>query len=590
MRMEAIAIKQYEITYAGEAAFRNQVRALAALHGSAPTALFQIFCDYDPGDELDIICGVIRESFPEGLFAGTSSYGAIVDGEFASGGIVVTAAFFELASSKVEVISYPLSHGAAADVARDFVGEVAARPWVAAVEVLLMNNGESVDDFCEVMSAMREDVVVFGGESHYGDPIGAPRFIIGGDGKIMPWGVTFVLFGGEDLHFLMRYVQGWKALGAELSATSYEGALLHELDGEPAYDVYNRYLRIENDERFMANALDFPFLFRVDDDTDIVRVPLKCTPDGSIALTSTVPPSARLHIGCGDPDEIIETVAACGRIMADFRPDALLAFSCVARRMFWSDAGSSRETRSFQSLAPTSGFYTAGELLRVNGRLLEHSSTLVMAAAREGAAGDKPPVLFAMPAERRKKSLVSRFAFFIDAAMSELREANLRLEVLSKTDELTGLANRRQIESLIRSACECEAGVMPSLVMMDLDDFKQINDKYGHRVGDEALRSFAHLAKRVCEEASEGVSMGRWGGEEFIVLMRDTSKEDAAAFAEYLRGAFEAQVWDRDIRHTVSMGVTRVRAGEGADAALSRVDEAMYRAKRGGKNCVIALD
>ena len=548
-----------------------------------------MFCDHPAAEEVGAISKTIRSFFPGALIAGSSSYGVILDGVFVSGDIIVTASFFELPSSMVEVIAYPLAHDGAANMARNLIEKVSARPWVKAIEAMIMNNDESIDEFCHIMSSLPEDIMIFGGESHFGHALDAPRFVIGPNGDVISWGAVFILFGGDDLHFMMRYVQGWKALGSELTATSFDGIMLHELDGQPAFELYNRYLRIENDENFLANAIDFPLLFTVGDNTTIVRTPLICTEDGSIVLASTVPPSGRLRIGCGDPEEVLDSIGDCGRRIAGFRPDAILAFSCAGRRMFWSGAGSSRETQPFQGLAPTSGFYTAGELIRVNGQLIEHSSTLVIAAAREGALEDKPAVEFVMPTERHKKSLVSRFAFFIDAAMEELREANHQLEVLSKTDGLTGLANRREIESIIRASCKLESKNMPSLIMMDLDDFKQINDTYGHREGDEALKRFAHLARRFCEESDYGISIGRWGGEEFIMLVRDADEQVAAAFANRLREAFEQQKWDFDVRHTVSMGVTRVRVGEKVDTALSRVDEAMYNAKRAGKNRVAVL-
>ena len=227
----------------------------------------------------------------------------------------------------------------------------------------------------------------------------------------------------------------------------------------------------------------------------------------------------------------------------------------------------------------------------MNGRLLEHNSTLVIAAAREGSIENKPPVEFILPSERHRKSLVSRFASFIDAATEELREANRQLEVLSKTDGLTGLSNRRTIEGMIRFACEHDTDKTPSLVMMDLDDFKQINDTFGHKEGDEALKRFAAMARRLCEETACGASMGRWGGEEFIVLMRNTDRETATDFGERLRNAFEEEKWAQaDVRHTVSVGVTRIHQGESADAALTRVDQALYQAKRNGKNCVYVLE
>ena len=85
--------------------------------------------------------------------------------------------------------------------------------------------------------------------------------------------------------------------------------------------------------------------------------------------------------------------------------------------------------------------------------------------------------------------------------------------------------------------------------------------------------------------------MGRWGGEEFIVLARDADRDKVVHFAERFRADFEALQWEHGgANHTVSVGVTGIRRGESADAALSRVDQALYLAKRNGKNQVVVLD
>lgn len=573
--------------YRDEQDLREQADLWCRECASAQRALFHVFCSREPGDELPAIRAVLRERFPEAHIVGASSHGSIVDGDFNESDIVVDATFFEREGTQVEVMSFPLTSGEAARVALEMVQRVNALEWVKAVETLVMNNDEPLDDFCLEMSKMREDVIIFGGESHFSPVLGAPRFVIG-DGEMISWGIVFVLYGGPELHFLMRYVQGWKPLGREMRVTSSVGNILARIDGQRAFDVYHRYLQIENDEYFFVNALEFPLLFRVDARTHVLRSPMACMGEGTIMLASSVPPSHRLRICCGDPDEILHAVEEAGELFAQFRPDAILGISCSARRMFWQNEGSSRETLPFQNIASTSGYYTAGELLRVNGRLLEHNSTLIVAAAREGELEEHAPATFVMPHKRGRKSLVARFASFIDAAMEELEEANRQLEILSRTDGLTGLLNRREIERIIRQACETSEENAGALVMMDIDDFKRVNDTFGHAVGDDVLVHLAWVLRDGCAAEGADVSCGRWGGEEFICMLPGRGEEAAATFAEGLRIAFGEQPTG-EVRHTLSLGVTCIGAGEDADTALTRVDAALYKAKRCGKNQVAIL-
>lgn len=580
-------MKMHSVVFENAESLESWLGELEGDFGGAPTTLFHIFCDCWADEEIPVIHNAIRKVFPHAYVVGSSSYGNVCEGRFQKENIVVAATAFELESSKVEVLSYPLKSGEATAMGASLVAEIAARPWVKGVEALVMNNSEPLEGFCREIEKLPKDIEVFGGESHFGHAPDAPRYVIDNEGEVLRWGAVFVLYGGEDLHFTADYVQGWRPLGNEMEVTSHDGNVLFEIENGPAYDPYHRYLNIAKDDEFFFNALEFPFLFTLADGVEVMRTPIAYTDDGALVLAAAVPHGAKMRIAYGDPEEILHSVMFCGGEIAEFRPDAILLFTCGVRRTFWNDEGTNRETAPFQDVAPTAGFYTAGELLRMDGRLLEHNSTMVVMAAREGDASEKPKVKFTMPVERRRKSLVARFANFVDAAMDELNAANRSLEIQSRTDDLTGLANRREIETRIREACVSATEGCPSLIMCDLDNFKGINDRFGHREGDRVLQRFAHLSRDVCESAGTGVRMGRWGGEEFIILVNNPAC-DAVQIAEQIRVTFEQfDGFDNEFVHTVSLGVTSWRSGDDADAIIIRSDEALYAAKAKGKNQIV---
>ena len=124
---------------------------------------------------------------------------------------------------------------------------------------------------------------------------------------------------------------------------------------------------------------------------------------------------------------------------------------------------------------------------------------------------------------------------------------------------------------------------------MDLDDFKSVNDQFGHREGDRALKGFADLLSRLVEGAESDVEFGRWGDEEFILFATSDDPEKVTAFAESVRSGFEKAPIDDRYAHTVSIGMTRVREDETPASAIGRFDNAMYQAKRAGKNRVVSL-
>jgi diguanylate cyclase (GGDEF)-like protein len=170
----------------------------------------------------------------------------------------------------------------------------------------------------------------------------------------------------------------------------------------------------------------------------------------------------------------------------------------------------------------------------------------------------------------------------------ELEDANQRLAEASRTDALTGLPNRRGFLDVVdhelkRSA---RAGDPCSVVMLDLDHFKEINDRHGHAAGDAVLQAAASRLRGVLRAADV---VARWGGEEFIALLPATAIEAAAAVAEKARRALAASPFEYDgVSETItaSFGVATHVHGQSIDVTIAAADRALYRAKESGRNRV----
>jgi len=176
-------------------------------------------------------------------------------------------------------------------------------------------------------------------------------------------------------------------------------------------------------------------------------------------------------------------------------------------------------------------------------------------------------------------------------AASRVVDMQRQLERLATTDSLTGALNRgrfmaRAADEVMRSL---RYGRALSAIMLDIDHFKKINDTHGHATGDEAIRSVV----RVCRSLVRGADiLGRLGGEEFAILLPETPPQGAVLLAERLRRALavtEVRIpGGVGVTFTVSVGVSALRPGEEAvSALLARADEALYRAKNGGRNRVV---
>ncbi|NWL78343.1 hypothetical protein DM872_15935 [Pseudomonas taiwanensis] len=182
----------------------------------------------------------------------------------------------------------------------------------------------------------------------------------------------------------------------------------------------------------------------------------------------------------------------------------------------------------------------------------------------------------------RQRMRQRRFA--LQAHQDTLRGMMRQLEDLVATDELTGLFNRRHFLRLAsRELDSLTPNRQHGLALIDLDHFKRINDVHGHAAGDRVLQTFAAVA-RAC--LRDGDVLARYGGEEFVLLLPNCDADRLTACCERLRQAFEQAepVGVQLERLSLSAGMTLLTAGDDLDDALQRADQALYRAKRGGRN------
>jgi diguanylate cyclase (GGDEF)-like protein len=173
---------------------------------------------------------------------------------------------------------------------------------------------------------------------------------------------------------------------------------------------------------------------------------------------------------------------------------------------------------------------------------------------------------------------------------NDLAAANARIEELAQLDELTGALNRRYIMRFVNdeiAKVQRSAGTS-CVAIIDLDHFKKINDRFGHPVGDEVLRGFAHA---IFADIRMIDRFGRQGGEEFLLLLPDTDMDHAVQILDRLRDRIAQLDWatvSPDLSLTISAGVSTIRPNDTAEDVLARADRALYSAKDAGRNRVFA--
>ncbi|MCR4696952.1 MAG: GGDEF domain-containing protein [Lachnospiraceae bacterium] len=161
-----------------------------------------------------------------------------------------------------------------------------------------------------------------------------------------------------------------------------------------------------------------------------------------------------------------------------------------------------------------------------------------------------------------------------------------KYEELASKDTLTDIFNHGRIETELHNAIEIvgRTGRDISIMMYDLDYFKKVNDKYGHAVGDMTLKHFSHMLRHYYKD--KNAVLGRWGGEEFVVVCYDSDSEKTNFFAEESRTMVSEEEFKVIGKITCSVGYTQIKKDDGFDLAFDRMDKALYKAKADGRNCV----
>lgn len=222
---------------------------------------------------------------------------------------------------------------------------------------------------------------------------------------------------------------------------------------------------------------------------------------------------------------------------------------------------------------------------RADGSIIELESSIIPLIGPTGDRTAAISVNIDVTERKRNERLVQQFTEALQSEHEKLIEANRRLELLAISDGLTGLWNHRHFqEQLDKEMKKAKAGKgSPSVIMLDVDHFKQYNDTYGHPEGDTVLKVVAEILQH---ETREGVNAARYGGEEFVLILDRLSEQDSVSVAERVRRKIEEFNWPKR-KVTASLGVsTWSPEFASADLLVKQADEALYYSKTHGRNRV----
>ena len=370
--------------------------------------------------ELTEVVSALEELFPDAIYYGNEASGSIVNGQFGAG-MYLTCMILEDEDSRCELVW--VEKDTTISTLEELWNDCKAKNGLKAVELIPSMSYINEMHIDRNIPDLPEDVLVFGGASvNYGNATYDANVIAKGH-PLTKDGMAVVLYYGKNLHFASAGVLGWKGLGRWMKVTASDGNTIYEIDHQPAYSIYEKYLNLTEKDR---DDLVFP-LIAEENGNQYIRTPQKVLADKSMKMFAGVPAGTKVRISYGDKNTILEGIHVKAKEIAKFVPQAMKAYSCAARRLFWGDAEIGRETEILQELAPTCGFYTGGEIFRFEEQLRVLNQTLVIVALREGDLDSFSPK--ALPEDMAvDKSLVSRLAYFAKTVSAEEEEAHHKLK------------------------------------------------------------------------------------------------------------------------------------------------------------------
>ncbi len=582
-------MKQYSFSLRYLSEFNKWLRSFRKIYEQeARTVFVSVFTGWRKAEDVRELLQRLQEELPDVIIAGCTTDGEILGESLAAGTTVLTVMFLE--KTEVRLFSVDFDTTSAEDAAESLVRDINSS-GAAGVGLLVSKSDENAHRFIPMLKALSPGIKMFGAIAGV---VGESEQYIFMKGSMLDNGAIAVTFIGDDIRMRVTSSVGWTPLGPSFLITKMEGDnVLRELDGQQAYYIYRKYLGMERDE-IRSNSLLFP-LCTQRGGSQIMRLPDYCTEDGALKLSGDFYEGENVRLCYGDPGKILDASYNVRTDIMTFEPEAIMVFPCMSRRIFLQE-DAEKELHPIYSIAPNSaGFYVHGEIFRNdNGNVMLLNMSFLAVSFREGPQGEMTERF--MPLDPHPKELtaamrlVKHLVNFVAVTSAESEMATHQLEELAITDRLTGLYNRGETEAVLRKTLlgHRSGDEAISAIMIDLDDFKDVNDRFGHSVGDDVLRWCAKIFRINIRKED---TAGRWGGEEFLIVLPGMPLEEALRKAEQIRKQMEeGRILPDGGTVTASFGVARFPEDGDYRSFCKQLDDALYHAKDGGKNRVFLAE
>lgn len=547
--------------------------------------LIQVFSGLTSKSEIEQIQTIFKEKNNELSYIGTTTAGEICNGKVFENSITVSITSFEHTKVQYSFINQNDDFKMGAKIAKTMFKKKTKALLIFA-DGLQINGSELL----EGISSVNTKIPVAGGLA--GDNENFVKTYVFNKDSIFTKGVVAAALNSDVLNVFTDYQLNWQPIGKHMTITKAIKNRLYEIDGINASEIYTKYLGSNIGNNLPYSAIEFPIIKIDDDGLEVCRSFNKQFSDGSLLTIGNIEVGDHVRFAFGNIELVLKNTINQIQDYKKYQPEVIFTYSCTARKSFFQSQ-IKNELIPLENIAPTSGFFTYGEIFHNNNKnsLLNVSLTIL------GISENKIDQSLEISEERKsKKSFITDKHYLALNALTnlsnkvidELEEAKNKLKEQAMKDYLTNLYNRRYFDEIAKELLELSKRSKEDFTVMvlDLDKFKTINDTYGHTIGDEVIKTFAKLL--ISNTRTSDIT-ARLGGEEFAILLPRTTKDETVLLAENLRKKVESHtinIYNKEIKFTVSIGVAIVelKKDKQISEALNKADTALYKAKRNGRN------
>lgn len=542
--------------------------------------LIQIFTAQNDFDFITKLTNFFSIHFPLSTLIGATTDGEIKDGYVSTHKTVISFSIFESVHLKSYISdTFDSYHQAGCDLASAVIQDD-TKAIIAFIDGL-GGNGEV---FLEGIHTINPNITIAGGLA--GDNATFTKTYVFTKESILSDGVVGVSLSSSSLNVYSDYSFNWVPIGKTLTITHAQDNRVYTIDDKSAVETYNYYLGKEVGGQLPMVGIEFPLIIQREDNL-IPRAVIAKESDGSLIFAGNLHNGDKVRFGYGDADIILAETQKHINNFAEIPVESIFIYSCMARRRF-IPMEIEQETLIYNQIAPTSGFFTYGEFF--THELLNQSMTIL--ALSESEHSIKP--LITCHHTHHKSTTIQALSHLISVSLNELDIAQEELKILATTDPLTHLYNRRYFMDASTNIFNLALRYTKplSIIMLDIDKFKNVNDTYGHQIGDRVLVQLASLLQKSRRNSD---FICRYGGEEFVILLPETDQNNALLLAEEIRKKIEMSTITLEnsqiIKFTVSLGVSEINIAKDntIEQIINRADKALYIAKDSGRNRVASL-